>query len=60
MNKLEEDMMWIIGYVTRLEEKLIDAVKEGDIVYRSAIHIANMHDDMFGTNFYKAVKEGCQ
>tara|TARA_R100001440_G_scaffold45125_1_gene64864 strand:+ start:98 stop:286 length:189 start_codon:yes stop_codon:yes gene_type:complete len=60
MNKLEEDMIWVIGYIAGLTEKLIDAVREGDIVYRSAIEIASRHDHMFGGDIEKAVMEGCQ
>ena len=59
MSKLEDDMIWVIGYITGLTEKLVDAVGEGDITYRSAIRIAHMHDEMFGTTHEKEVIEGC-
>lgn len=57
---LMDDMMWIIGFVSKLEEKLIDAVKEGEITYRSAIEIASMHDHRYGTDFEVTVVEGCK
>ncbi len=60
MSKLEEDMIWVIGYITGLTEKLVEAVEEEDISYRSAIHIAAMHDERFGTTHEKEVIEGCQ
>ena len=60
MSKLEDDMIWVIGYITGLTEKLIDAVKEDNITYRSAIEIASKHDHMFGGDIEKDVMEGCQ
>ena len=47
LQELMDDMTWVIGYIAGLEEKLMDAVNDGDISHRSACWIANLHDERF-------------
>lgn len=55
IEELINDMTWVIGYVTGLEEKLMDAVNEGDISHRSACWIADEQDERFATDFSTAI-----
>ena len=55
-----EDMTWVLGYINKLDEKLIDAVKENDITYKSAIRMASGYDHLFDANVEQTVKEAFQ
>ena len=57
MSRLEDDMLYIIGYIDRLDEKLVDALQDGDILVRSALSIAKMYDHRYGTEVEKKLRE---
>ena len=50
IEELMNDMTWVIGYITGLEKKLMDAVNESSISHRSACWIAMMQDERFDTD----------
>ena len=57
MSRLEDDMLYIIGYIQRLDEKLVDAILDGSILIRSALNIAKMYDQRYGTEVEKKLRE---
>jgi len=58
--KLMDTMTWMIGYIPRLHEMLVDAIKEGEQDYDLIHEIANRYDEMFGTEHVLALEEELQ
>ena len=54
------DMMYMLGFVQGLEEKLLDAMNHSDIHTDSALSIARMHDYRYGTEIEKVVREASE
>jgi len=45
--QLIDGMTWVLGYIQKLPEYLIDAIEDGDLTYSIAHQIANRMDSFF-------------
>tara|TARA_R100000900_G_scaffold143026_1_gene125397 strand:+ start:824 stop:1015 length:192 start_codon:yes stop_codon:yes gene_type:complete len=59
-DKLIDTMTWMIGYIPRLHEMLVDAIREGEQDYDLVHELASRHDEMFGTEHALALEEEFQ
>jgi hypothetical protein len=59
-DKLIDTMTWMIGYIPKLHEMLVDAIKEGGQDYNIVHEIANRYDEIFGTRHTLALEEEFQ
>ena len=59
-DKLIDTMTWMIGYIPKLHEMLVDAIKEGGQDYNIVHEIANRYDEIFGTGHTLALEEEFQ
>tara|TARA_R100000908_G_C3684497_1_gene101595 strand:+ start:464 stop:655 length:192 start_codon:yes stop_codon:yes gene_type:complete len=59
-DKLIDTMTWMIGYIPRLHEMLVDAIREGEQDYDLVHELANRYDEMFGTEHALALEEEFQ
>lgn len=60
MSVLLGDIMYMLGFVQGLEEKLLDAMNHSDITTDSALSIARMHDNRYGTEIERVVREALE